>query len=372
MFEVVALCISLVVFVCYFIIISYFHKGWNQIQIPSLPNASTAKLSCVVALRNEEKNVSSLMESLKSQNYSVDYYEVILVDDHSTDNTFNVLSTFINELPNFRLVSNQGEGKKKAIATGISQSKYNYIVCTDADCIHPQNWLLSMGGFIERENPDMIVGPVKIEEENGYFNLFQRIDFLSLILSGAGAIGVNKPIMCNGANLAFSKQLYVNAEKSLKEEYASGDDIFLLQYAVRNNVKIKFLKCKETIVNTRPVDSLSRFFHQRVRWASKSKGYTDIFTLQVAWSVFLINFLVLLMPYFSIYFPVLASVIMVLFLIKVGIDTRFLKNGSIFFNFQLTILDIIKVQLLYPIYISITVIYAIFGGYQWKSRKLIA
>ena len=87
--------------------------------------------------------------------------------------------------------------------------------------------------------------------------------------------------------LFLAKKLYKNALSKIINEYASGDDIFLLQYAKSIKAKILFLKNKDAIVYTNPVHSLKSFVFQRVRWASKSKGYKDKFTLVVAWIVFL-------------------------------------------------------------------------------------
>ncbi len=361
--------IFIVAFQLYYALVVLFITGWKKNKAVKSTKETLPHLSCIIALRNEEHNINALIENLSQLNYPKEKLEFIFVNDHSTDQTQNLLLEQTQNLPNSRVIESSLEGKKQAIKLGVTQASNEYIVVTDADCQFGSDWLLSMGSFFVQEESDLISGPVYITHKKSFGQFFQSLDFMSLVGSGAGAIALNHPIMCNGANLAYKKEAFLSVSEELKEEYLSGDDIFLLHAFKARGFKCSFIKDSRAIVSTSPIKSIKEFFHQRVRWAAKSKGYTDTATLVVAWLVLITNILVI----FSIptYFisPIIFRAIMTGWFLKMLIDTIFLVHLSRFFHFRMKFMHYMMSQILYPFYIVLTVIWAVFGKTSWKNRK---
>ncbi len=370
MFLIAISILLLLLFVSYYLLVARFIHGWDIIKPIYISNnaAATAQISCVVAFRNEQTILTKLIDGLKNQQHV--NYEVILIDDHSSDNSRALVESLIADLPHFRLIKNKGKGKKTALAAGVAASRFDYIVFTDADCLHPPNWLSSMATTLKSYGADLLVGPVRLTEPRNFLQHFQTIDFLSLVTSGAGAIGACSPIMCNGANLAVSKKVWLQAQSSLKIEWASGDDIFLLQYCKAHKKKIAFVKSQDAIVQTYPEQELKAFLRQRARWASKSKAYTDRFTIYVAYLVLLTNIVLLSLPLALLVNLYLGLGLLGLSIIKIALDYLLIKRGALFFNIKLNAVRYLAIACIYPIYIVISVVWAALGSITWKNREV--
>ena len=258
----------------YSLIILTFTFGWIKIK-PFKFNQRSSKIpvSIVIPFRNEAENVLNIIHDIKNQTYAKDDFELILVNDHSTDNSVElILTQDLDEIMVKLLNLDINEGKKAALQLGIENSNYELIITTDADCRIGKNWLEIFVDFYLKCNPNIIVGPVLYSESKRCLSHFQNLEFLSLIASTAGAIGISKPIMANGANLAFNKKVY--SEINLRSKIASGDDIFLIHSTKKLNRKsIMFLKSKEALVRTASPKNIHQFIQQRIRWASKSIYY---------------------------------------------------------------------------------------------------
>ena len=237
-----------------------FYKGWHNLD--PFESDISHKVSVVIALRNEEENIPFLLEDLSKQDYSSDSLEFILVDDFSNDNSYALLKQ--SSLP-LKVLRSKEEGKKAAISCGVAVAQYDIILTTDADCRLSSNWVRQMLAPFSDDSIHLVTGPVSYTNLNTLFDKFQAIEFMSLIGSGAGAIGINKAFMCNGANMAFRKSIF----KDTKGHIASGDDVFLLHHVKKSGAKIVFVKQQSAIVFTSPKESLKAFFNQRKRWAAK-------------------------------------------------------------------------------------------------------
>ncbi len=210
----------------YVTLISCFILSWSKMEEFKEQGISecTIYMSVIIAIKNEENNITTLLNSLKNQTLQSCRYEIILVNDHSTDNSLIIAQSFLDDLSNLHVINlkNGEKGKKAAIAYGISKAKGNLIVTTDADCIHNKKWLSGILSFYLSEKPKLIVAPVLMSHTNK-FEEMQSLDFFSLMISGAAAIGLKSPIMCNGANLIFEKQVYYEFNDIHNSKYISGD-----------------------------------------------------------------------------------------------------------------------------------------------------
>lgn len=210
-------------------------------------------ISVVVAVRNEEANIQALIQSLSTVVYPEEKYEVILVSDHSSDSTVNIAQALIGNFPNMRLVELPAgkEGKKEALALGIQHARFDVIATTDADCRFSKNWLQCISYYFEDPRSKMVSGAVKLTTDGSFLSRLQGAEFISLVGSGAAAIGLGHPVMCNGANLAFRKDAFYEVQGYADNVHiASGDDEFLMRKIFRRYPDgIRFLNFYEAVVS---------------------------------------------------------------------------------------------------------------------------
>ena len=240
--------VSTVLFLCYFCFVAILLSGWRQV-LSSYKRSDHPQenfISVIVAVRNEADNITSLLTALLSQEYR--HFEIIFVDDHSTDHTSDVVVKFGSSI---RFIRNNGTGKKAAISTGLSVAAGTVIVTTDGDCTMSPGWLTTINESFSSPGVQMAIGPVRISQRD-FFSTLQSIEFSSLIGSAAAMTAFQKPIMCNGANLAYRKSVFeeVNAyEDNL--HIASGDDEFLMRKVQeRYPAGIIFLADHRSLVST--------------------------------------------------------------------------------------------------------------------------
>lgn len=354
------LAITILLAVIYSILIALFTKGWKT--IPTFHFRENTEdipaITVVVACHNEEKNLPELLQALKNQ--SISAFQLILVDDNSGDKTWQIMQEAIPEFGNIKVLKSNDTGKKKALKTGIEQSDNEFIVTTDADCTPTLRWLESIAKYQKKLNPDLIIGPVAISPADSFFEKLQQTEFLSLISSGAGAAGLNNPIMCNAANLAFGKEMWLSNYAKIREEINSGDDVFLMHALKREKHKISFIKSTDSIVNTNPCSSLSEFYKQRKRWASKAPHYTDLMTIFVASTVLLIALLQVVLLVSGVLNISYLYGYVLLTTLKLIVDTLFLKQTASFFGQKITAKTVIPLAVIYPFYILVTSLSGIF------------
>src|SRR5690606_21669785 len=223
--------------------------------------------------------------------YPLTDFEILLINDSSTDNSEEICTNFKNGHPEIKVIllknrQHTKSPKKEAITTGVKNANFDHIVTTDADCWIPELWLQAFNEKILESRASLVAGPVMLKSKSEssqkkssrYLFAFQELDFLSLQISGAGGFGLDKAFMANGANLCYSRSAFfeVNGFEG-DENINSGDDVFLLQKFVEKNYKVEFLKSKEAIVQTKPQPDLNSLISQRIRWAAKAPAYKSNF-----------------------------------------------------------------------------------------------
>ena len=177
--------------------------------------------------------------------------------------------------------------------------------------------------------------------------------------------------MCNGANLAYEKSAFEEVGGFGTDSFASGDDVFLLLKLAKRfgNDSVEFLKCREAMVFTEAKKTLRGFIHQRIRWASKNKGY-GFNILWVSFTVYMINLIILsgilLSPFYSELIPLIISAI----IIKILVDLPILAGFITFAKQSKMFIYSIPLIFLYPAYIILTGAMGILVNYRWKGRKI--
>ncbi len=261
---------------------------------------------------------------------------------------------------NIKVIDAELYGKKNALKEGVVAANGSLIVTTDADCIPGPDWLKKICSFQQSQPCDLIICPVQLTDRKSLFARLQALEFKTLIASGAGAAGEGMPILCNGANLAFTKDAWMQSKHDLVDEQMSGDDIFLLQSIKKRGGVIRFLKSESALVFTEPAKTLAAFFKQRRRWASKSPAYTDLQLIFTACVVFSISFWLLILVFSSVIYPTHLSVFFFTFGLKFFADIIFLYCIRPFFKIKHLWFDSFLLSLIYPFYIVSVAISAFF------------
>ncbi len=360
----------------YFLFIRKIRIGLTKLGYYKTQSQLDEFISIIIPFRNESDNILINLESIGSQNYPKDKFEVIYINDFSTDDSLEKLQNGITN-ENIKVYSVEESKlekahKKQAIEVGISKAKGSIILFTDADCTCSPDWLASMVAGFE-ENTALISGPVAFAESDNLFGKLQVLEFAGLILSGAGLIGNNSPMIASSANLAFRKSVFdeVGGYKDLMN-LSSGDDELLMQkISYMTNYDIKFCFTKDALVITDPNRSVEEFSQQRKRWASKGFFYENksiIFQL-VLIALFFIGLLVL--PILGIFldarfFTIFAGS----FIVKIIIEHAVLQKGIGVLLKRIPLGIFLLAELLHIPYIVYSSISGAFGNFKWKDREL--
>ncbi len=361
-----------------------YAQNWQRLITSDLnPNFSPqTTISILIPARNEATHIERCLRSILSQNYPTQLYEIILIDDHSTDDTVAIAQKIEgNQIQVISLKKilqhadlkdfNQNSFKKIGIQKGIENAKGELIVCTDADCLAQPNWLQYIAQCYEQNKAKFIAAPVNFYEEKSNFERFQSLDFVGMMgITGAGIQG-RFMHMCNGANLAYPKSVFneVGGFDGINH-IASGDDMLLMQkIAARYPNDIYYLKQQQATIFTHAKSTWSDFVSQRVRWASKSSVYPEHrVTFDLAMVFFFccnIFMSLILAPWIGF------SSFIVQLSIKTCIDYYYLNICTHFFNRKDLMKSFFRSQIYHIIYIMVVGIKSnLVKEYEWKGRKV--
>jgi len=367
-----------------YIIVSYL-KNWHDLKfVPNKNNLENIPfISVVVAARDEEKNIIHCIQSLLNQDYPIDKFEILIVDDFSTDNTAELVKKFETSETNLKYLSSTAKRhekivvsyKREAIQTGINASKGKYILLTDADCIVPPSWITTFSEQFIKEDCVFIGGPVVISDEKlSLLTSFQGLDMIGMmVITGAGYQSGNQ-LLANGANMGFSKQVFNELGGYAQfPNKASGDDMFLMHHFHHHHPKsIRFLKTLSAVVVTQPEYAIKSLLRQRIRWASKNNAYKEMkinFSLSV---LFMVSLTIIILGVLSI---LKASIFFlgfcVLYIFKMFSDYLLQREAIRFFNKRTLEKYFLLSQNIHTLYIAwVGIMDSLFPFYFWKGRKV--
>jgi len=343
----------------YLIILLGIYRGLSKIKEYKVTSEPVNFVSVVIACRNEEEQLPQLLKNLSDQNYPPHLYEVIVVNDNSTDQTFNIASSFTGSC-SFKTINNKGTGKKKALGTGINTATGKLIITTDADCKMEKEWIRTIVSFYEKEKPGLIICPVQLESSQGFFGKFQELEFLSLQGITAGTANRGNGTMCNGANLAFEKESYLKHAGNLHPEIATGDDIFLLHSLKKDpQVKILWLESPHALVTTDSSPTFISYLEQRKRWISKSNSYSDSYSILLGIVTFVTILVTLLLLITGIIDHRFLPVFITMYILKSFPDFLILKNTCSRYGKKELMNWFIPAQIVYPFYVMAVLTYSL-------------
>lgn len=324
-------------------------------------------MSIVVAFRNEEHSLPILLSSIEKINYPQNLFEVILVNDNSSDNWHKVTEEWRERMPNLKVFSlKDGSGKKYALTFGIENASYNHIITTDADCTAQTDWLVVFSNNFIASNSTVIIGPVVLSPTSNLFEQFQALEHSSLTASTLGGCKMGMPFMASSANLAFNtKQLEFDINM-LNPLIPSGDDVFLLHAAIEKRMTIACHLKIDGVVETKPASSIKAFINQRARWASKVKNYKNLFAIVAALNVLFFNLGLIVIASFVFFLEVNHWLLITPFTIKVTLDFLLLNSYLAVIGKQKLLLVYIPLQVIYPFYITFAFLLSLIKPIKWK------
>ncbi|MDO8994856.1 MAG: glycosyltransferase [Daejeonella sp.] len=375
----VVLVISVVSFalaLAYFGMVLFLRRGWLAVETFNLKSTRfKTTVSILIAARNEEDKIFNTINDILAQDYPADLMELIVVDDHSTDQTSEIVLSFADRGVKL-IVLNENEPlnsyKKKAITEAIKLSDSELIITTDADCRMSPAWLKTIIGFYESGNYKMISSPVIYFEEKSKFEEMQTLDFLFLSGLGAAGIGNKMPSTCSGANLAYQREVFYELKGFQGiDELASGDDeLFLHKVALVYPDGIGFCKSRDAIVYTHAKSNLKEFIQQRKRWASKSTKYKNKAIVVIGVSVWIFNFMIFLSSILGLFNPYFWYLGLICISIKALAEMSLLIPLCSFASRSKLLWYVPILTVLHMFYLMYIGIAGNSGKYNWKGRMV--
>ncbi len=374
MTEIIALS-ALTIFTFYYVyFITKVRIGLYNLRRAE-PQSDFPFVSVIIAARNEENNIGHCIESLIKQTYPKDKYEIIIIDDRSTDKTVEIARSFQHYYCNLNIISIEKStilkngGKINAITFGIERAKGEIILTTDADCIAPVKWIEIMSRHLVNDI-SFVAGPVAEYSITTFFSKMEQLELLGLITTAAGLIGANRPIICNGANLGYKKSAFIAAIGYAKNNVDNDDELIMNKIVCQKIGKVAFAPEPEAVILTKSSNTIISFLQQRIRWANKRGHYQDksilvslVMLYFFFFTLFIMIFLIpanlqLLIPFFIAFFG------------KVFIDYLTLRAGAKMFKQSIPIFHFFVAEILHAPYIVFAALIGQLLSLKWKGRYI--
>lgn len=354
----------------YFLLLSELARFWPEKVSETKPVQTVLIVTILIPCRNEAENIHRLTEQLKKLQFP--NLELILVDDNSEDNSFELIEAARMRDQRMVPLRSPGEGKKAALEFGVNQAKGEIILCSDADCFFPRNWVEGMISPFENRETQLVAGPVMVTDNGRFLGAFQQADWASILLITAYFFSKNKPLMCSGANFAYRKSAFLEVGGyEGNRDFASGDDEFLLKKMGKKfgSGSCVYLPFAENLVQTKPEPSLEALLNQRVRWAGKWRAHRS-FSHAVS-AVF--SFLIQLVWLGSFGLLAMGSMGLLVFGLvwtsKIFTEKRSLGKVLKSLGIQYRKTDSILTSFIHPIYVLAVGLGSIVGNFVWKGRR---
>ena len=362
-------------------LIVYYRLAWNDVPDtvlhPRVPQTYRTRVSVIIPARNEAANIAACIRSVAGQQYPAHLLQICVVNDHSTDDTADIVRALALVHTNVKLVELDEKDaslayKKRGIEKGIANTSGELIVATDADCLHHPNWIETLVQCYENREAKFIAAPVVYHTERTILSVFQTLDFLTL--QGITAASVQKRFhtMCNGANLAYSRAAFeqVNGFAGI-DKLPTGDDMLLMhKIFTAYPAAVTYLKSDTAIVSTPAAESWTAFLNQRIRWASKASHYDDKRIVWVLILVYGFNVWFLVMGIASFFGWNYFIMLLLMLVVKTVAEMWFIQPVTQFFKKEEWLREFPFLQPVHILYTIIAGWLGKFGKYEWKGRVI--
>ncbi|MCF8237547.1 MAG: glycosyltransferase [Saprospiraceae bacterium] len=301
------------------------HAWLRTLPLPITKQAPPSA-SILIAARNEAHRIRPTLNALHQLEYPGEW-EIIVVDDHSEDDTLEVVRNSGHS--RIHLVTNKGEGKRAALRTGAEMAHGDILLFTDADCIPDPDWVLAMSSPFQDLAIHWISGSVISISGSTLVSRYDTLESQGMMAWTGAGFTRGHPTLAQGANMAIRKTTLHQITSADLPPRASGDDLFFLaQCHALYPDGCRFQSDKKAIIQTAAPDSWHELFAQRARWASKT-GRLHFRQAQIPMMVaFLMSLIFLVSIVILIAFmPEQWPVLMAPLFIKILADHRLLSSG---------------------------------------------
>lgn len=366
--------------IVYALFIFYFYLGFRKLHpVDLMKTDELPPISVLVAARNEEEHIESTVRSLANQNYPKDLYKIVVVNDRSEDRTGDILERLQQEIENLEIVTVESiqdgiSPKKYALLQGVAEIETPFVAATDADCVHPADWLRTYASIL---TPDLGVATAltsneKKKYDSWFESVWQKMQYIehnALAFVSAGTISRGMGFTANGNNMLFNRELYEKSgAEAMKIHLTSGDDFFLIQTAEKRNFSLKFVVNKSSVVRTVPQPTIPKLLNQRARWASKAGDSAPV-VLFFSVNTFLFYLGIFIAPMLAVLDGFSVVDFLILAAIKVIPDTIYTVSGHKKIDLSFYPLHYVLMQILHIPFILFVTVKGIFGGFTWKGTK---
>ena len=367
--------IPTVLFLLYYIqFVLSARSGLLGIGAPSL-TTNRPSVSVLIAARNEQDNVAMCLRSVLDQDYPVESMEVILIDDGSIDGTSAIAEGFASRDSRLKILTlpdaseNIASRKPAALAAGIQVAKGEIILTTDADCTVGTFWISSIIRSFDTDTA-FVAGPVQELSSLSLISRISRLEFLGIIGTSAGLISNGTPIICNGANVAYRRASFFESGGFGDSAGFCDDEVIMHRIRSRNSGGIRCSIDKDSMVSTHAPSSLSDFWKQRIRWASK-RGHYDNKSILLKLSGLYVSFLMLLVLFIASFFaPHLWPFVFVLFATKIVVDYAALRTSARLLHQKVEARYFLLAELLHVPYIVLAALAGQLSSLEWKGQRI--
>jgi biofilm PGA synthesis N-glycosyltransferase PgaC len=263
---------------------------WHTVDATPVESLTSSHLTIVIPFRNEAKHLPRLLHALASQLAEAPGAAILLVDDHSTDESSAIAQDFVNGKMHLNfLQQSETSGKKQGVDLALQHVATEWIVTLDADITPCEGWLKRVASWTAGNTNDLLILPLHIGPGNNLIGKLQEVEFASVMGVTGGMAMIGRPILCNGGNLCFKREAYLRVRLTRSDMHIpSGDDVFLLN-ALKPGGKVVWIHDPLTRVSTEPQATWMSFAKQRLRWMGKTGFVRDYTLLATAWLTFLSN-----------------------------------------------------------------------------------
>ncbi len=354
----------------------YLFLARGQFAIFQMAETDTPFVSVIVAAHNEEKHLDDLLTSLQKQTYPAEQFEIIIVDDRSTDKTNLILKNWQKKLPNlfvYRIEqpSVHLPAKKFALTQGIQKSRGNILLFTDADCFAAPTWISTTLSYFT-DDTGVVIGfsPLKAADKKLLPRLLELESVFNSLVARAG-LAWNIPMTATGRNLAYRKSVFkqVNGFQAIAHSISGDDDLFLHLVHRRTSFRTQFANSpKGTVASILPT-SWKQFFRQRIRHFSAGKYYNPLSKLIYA-LFHLSNTVLLLSPILCIWNRQIHLILVLLFL-KFSMDFFLLSSFQKSFKYSTSLCLLVLWEYFYLAEVWIIGILSNFLPIKWKEPQTV-
>jgi len=373
--DIVLIGVTFLFLLFYTLFVLSARKGLLNLRLPQ-SSSYQPQVSVIIAARNEQATIARCLQSVLDQDYPSDRLEVILVDDGSEDESPAIAKEIAFRDKRLKVLRKQERNedrtsrKPHALAMGIRASKGELVFTTDGDCVVPRTWVTTMVQSFD-DGTAFVAGPVKEIPTTALISKLSQLEFLGIVGVSAGLIARKKPIICNGANVAFRRTAF-DAANGYGDSGFCDDEVLMQRINQRGLGEVRHSGNKGSIVATPAPSSIRAFWSQRIRWAAKRGNYEDQYIFLKLVGLYLSFVSLFVFGVLSLFVSILLPIAVGFYATKAIVDYSMLRTAAVRYDLKVDLGDFFIAELLHVPYIVAAAFAGQFSSLEWKGKQIRA